>query len=71
MNTTITGTIEAVGRRQNTVDGNPRWTIDLGGKTYNTKDDTMCAYVIDPWDKGATVTLTLDGRKQVVGYELS
>lgn len=70
MNTTVTGTIEAIGRRQNTVDGNPRWTIDINGHAYNTKDNTACAYVIDPWDRGRTVTLTLDGRNQIIGYEL-
>ena len=70
MSKTVTGTIEAIGRRQNTPDGNPRWVIDLNGKSYNTKDNTTCAHKVDPWDKGREVTLTLDGRRQIIGYEL-
>lgn len=71
MNTTITGTITGMERRQNTIDANPRWVIELdASRTYTTKDDTACAYMPDFHHKGETVTLTLDGRKQVIGYEL-
>ena len=71
MNTTITGKIVAMQRRLNTPNGNPRWAISVDGETYNTKDDTTCAHKVDAWDSGRNVTLTLDGRKQIIGYELS
>lgn len=70
--TTITGTITGIERGQNTVSANPRWKLELdANRTYTTKDDTACAYVPD-WDhKGREVTLTLDGRKQIIGYEVT
>lgn len=74
MNTTITGTITEMERRQNTVDANPRWTVTVNTGhtdfTFKTKDDTACAYIPDFHHKGKVVTLTLDGRKQITGYEL-
>ena len=70
VNKTITGTITGMERRQNTVDANPRWVIELdANRTYTTKDDTACAYIPDFQHKGSKVTLTLDGRGQVIGYE--
>lgn len=69
MNKAITGTIEATTRRQNTVGGNPRWTIRMNGNNYNTKDDTACAYRVSLGDVGRAATLDLDGRGQVIVYD--
>ena len=71
MNKTVTGKIAAIQRRLNTPHGNPRWAVSVGGETYNTKDDTHCNNLIDPWDSGREVTLTLDGNNQIIGYELA
>lgn len=73
-NETITVNVIEIKRLDSSMNGNPRYALNTNeGKSYRTKADAGCAYVVSPQPRvegfEKRYTLTLDGRGSVVGIE--
>ena len=66
----ITTHLVSVSRLPSSANGNPRYKVETADGTYRTKPDAMHAYALSADMAPRPVTLTLDGREQIVGVEL-
>lgn len=61
---TITATVTGIARLTNTVNGNPRYMIELDtGDTYQTPADSMFAFEVHSGMVGHRYHLAIDGRR--------
>lgn len=66
----ITTQLVSVDRLPSSKNGNPRYEIATPVGTWATEPDAGCAYALTAGMAPRPVTLTLDGREQIVGVNL-
>lgn len=65
-----TGVITFLRRRRNSVNGNPSWAVTFDGQgSVNTKTDAQVGLMLSPAWEGDRVTVTIDGRGQIIDAE--